>query len=56
MPAAELFLDFLVFCYETGNRSLVEEFGNLNDHLAPYYHLPVKLLRQNFEMFHALVA
>ena len=56
MPTAELFLDFLVFCYETGNQQLVEEFGDLNDHVTTYYHLPIRYMKQNFEMFQGLVA
>ena len=56
MPTAELFLDFLVFCYETDNRRLIEEFGDLNHHVAPYYHLSIKQLKQNFEMFQGLAA
>ena len=42
MQTAELFLDFLVFCYETGLQRLLEEFGDLNDRVTAYYHLPNK--------------
>ena len=55
MPVAELFLDFLVFCHETGNQRLIEEFGNLDDHLMAYYHLSIPHLRQNFEMHRGLI-
>lgn len=57
MPVAELFLDFLVFCHETDNRRLIEELRlDLNEFEAAYHHLPIKHMRQAFEMFQGLIA
>lgn len=46
----------MVFCNETDNQQLIEQFGDLKDHVSEKKnHLTIKQMKQCFESFLVLI-